>query len=427
SNQPALPNVTLGMKLFTNSRHQKSEVENGNADSGPFPSSFQLNSLGINHLHAEGNIGQGRLIAFFDGGYLGVDESNGFRHIFNSGRLKDVWNFVSNTDNVYESSTHGTRVFSATAAYEERVFEGAAHGADFMLFVTEDASSEFRVEEYNWLFAAEHADSAGVDIINASVGYYDFDDPSMNYSYEDMDGGTTVITRAADRASAKGMLVVVSAGNEGSRPWQFITAPADADSVLAVGAVDRGDLRSNFSSIGPTADGRIKPNVMALGSSTALITSDGNVTSGSGTSFSSPLIAGLAALLWNENPSLNNIEILNLIQSLGDRSQNPDNQYGYGIPAVLGEPEPATPFDIAVFPNPVGDDELNLVFGVLQSDLEVKIAFYDMLGNLISENNFVATPGFCELSYNIANIPQGAYILQITSSLLSKQLRIIRS
>ena len=419
--------VAPGEKLLSNSRKSQKFEENSDVDEGPFPSSFQLNTLGIDHLHQQGNLGQDRLIAFFDGGFLGVDEADGFSHIFDAGRLNYAWNFVSNSDQVYQSSTHGTRVFSTVAAFQDGIYEGAAYGADFMLFVTEDAASEYRVEEYNWLFAAEFADSAGVDIINASVGYFHFDDSDMNYSYEDMDGGTTVITNAADKASAKGILVVVSAGNEGNSSWQFITAPADGDSVLAVGSVTRADEKSRFSSIGPSADGRVKPDVMALGSGTSVISSDGIVITGSGTSFSSPLIAGLSALLWNENPQLTNMELLNLIRGLGNRSENPDNQFGYGVPLVPGDPVPIAPFDILVFPNPVFSDELNINFGVLENPLDVTFTFYDLLGNRISENKLTVDPGFCEAKFDIASFPQGPYILQIASSLVSKRLRIIRN
>lgn len=419
--------VAPGERLLSNSRQKKQNKEEGSEFEGPLSSSFQLNILGIDHLHSQGQIGQGRLIAFLDGGFLGVDDSEAFSHIFDSGRMKGVYNFVLNNEEPYQLSTHGTRVFSAVAAFEEDTYTGAAYGAEFMLLVTEDNSSEYRVEEYNWLFGAEFADSAGVDIINASVGYFDFDDSTMNYDYDDLDGATTVVTRAADKASSKGILVVVSAGNEGNSPWMFITAPADGDSVLAVGSIDRLEEKSSFSSFGPSADGRIKPDVMAIGSGTSVITSDGSVITSSGTSFSSPLIAGMAALLWNESPELSNMELLDKIRNMGNRASNPDNLNGYGVPRIVVDPTNNDPFDIIAFPNPIFSDNLNINFGVLESTLEVTLTLYDLLGNELSENILDVDPGLCEARLDVASLPQGPYILQISSALVSKRLRIIRN
>lgn len=322
----------------------------------------QLSMLGLDEMHADGFRGEGIILAVFDGGFQGANVTIPFQHVFNESRFNTSvsYDFVSDNSDVFVYDSHGTQVWSVIGAYQDGTFIGGAYKSEFQLFITEDVDSEYRIEEYNWLFAAERADSAGVDIINTSLGYNTFDDAQMDYAKADMDGNTAVITRAAQLAASKGIFLVNSAGNSGNDPsWQIITSPADGEGVLAVGNVNGAGMRSTSSSIGPSADGRIKPDVMALGSGTTVIKANGSVGTGNGTSFSSPLAASLVAGLWQKYPDLTNLELLEAIRNSASQAISPDNFSGYGIPhyrAVSNFLDQQNQQNIVeVFPNPVTD------------------------------------------------------------------------
>lgn len=293
----------------------------------------QIQMLGADVMHNDGFDGAGMWIGVFDSGFRNADSIAAFDHLHQSNRILGTYDIVEGDQNVYDEHSHGTSVLSCMAAFSSGQIIGTAFGASYFLFRTEDVFSETQLEEFNWLVAAEQADSLGVDLINTSLGYSTMDNSLFSHSYADMDGNTTIISRAAEIAAIKGILVINSAGNEGDDPWFYITAPADADSIITVGAVGADSTLAGFSSRGPTADGRIKPDVMAQGLSTAVISSStGNVVNGSGTSFSGPLIAGFAASLWSAYPNKSNIEMIELIRMSADRYANPNNDYGYGIP-----------------------------------------------------------------------------------------------
>lgn len=322
----------------------------------------QLSMLGLDEMHADGFHGEGIILAVFDGGFQGANVTIPFQHVFNESRFNASvsHDFVSDNSNVFVYDSHGTQVWSVIGAYQDGTFIGGAYKSEFQLYITEDVDSEYRVEEYNWLFAAERADSAGVDIINTSLGYNTFDDSQMDYAKTDMDGSTAVIARAAQLAASKGIFLVSSAGNSGNDPnWQIITSPADGEDVLAVGNVNSGGMRSSSSSIGPSADGRIKPDVMALGAGTTVIKANGSVGTGNGTSFASPLGASLVAGLWQKYPSLTNRELLVAIRNSASQTFSPDNFLGFGIPhyrAVSNFLDQQNQQNIVeVFPNPVTD------------------------------------------------------------------------
>ena len=267
--------------------------------------------------------------------FTGLTVSHAFDYLRDQGRILGYRDFVHSGGNIFNESSHGMEVLSTMAGYLPGLMIGTAPSASYWLLRSEDVTSEYRIEEANWLLAAEFADSAGVDIISSSLGYSTFSDSLMNYSYSMLNGKTALVTRAAEKAFSKGMLVVVSAGNEGNDPWGYITPPADGKNVLAVGAVadDRG--LAYFSSRGPTADNRIKPDVDAVGYQTVIITPNGTTGLGYGTSFAAPQIAGMAACLWEASPLSTNHEILQAIRRSSDHYSSPDTAYGYGIPDFM--------------------------------------------------------------------------------------------
>jgi len=324
----------------------------------------QLTMIGLDAMQDAGYRGENILIALFDGGFPGVNSSAAFQHVFQEGRLDEqaCVDFVGNTGNVYQYDDHGTAVLSVIAGYQEGNFVGGSYEATYQLYVTEDNATEYRIEEYNWLFAAERADSAGVDIISSSLGYYDFDDTSMNYTRSQLDGKTTVVSQAAQWAADRGIVVVCSAGNEGSNAWQKITAPADARDVLAVASVASSGVRAPSSSKGPSADGRIKPDVAAMGVGTAVIRADGSGGTLNGTSLAAPLVTSLAAGVWQRYPSLSSHSIIEAIRNSSSQASTPDSLIGFGIPnfrAVVNYIESHPQEELfTVYPNPVSADTL---------------------------------------------------------------------
>ena len=291
----------------------------------------QISMLRGDILHGIGFKGEGMTIGVIDAGFKDANLNPALTNT----NILGTWDFVDGNDSVYDNGKHGLWVLSIMASNIPGLLVGVAPEASYYLFRTEDSNSEFLIEEDNWVSAAEYADSAGVDILSTSLGYKTFTDTNMNHTYADMDGNTTRISIGADRAASKGMLVVNAAGNAGSSSWQFIVAPADGDSVLAVGSVDVLKNYSSFSSTGPSFDGRVKPNVVAMGGATTTITTTGGTQTGNGTSFSAPLISGMAACLWQAHPSASSMEIYNAIQQSAHQYNAPDDFLGYGIPNFM--------------------------------------------------------------------------------------------
>jgi len=291
----------------------------------------QIELLGVDKMHQQGFHGENMLMAVLDNGFLNANSIHCLDSIFDNNRVLEVYDFVDNDSSLFSDGWHGTSVLSCMAAYEENQLISPAYMSNYVLFRTEDDASESRAEEAYWLFAAERADSLGVDIINTSLGYSTFDNSSTNYTPGQMDGNTTLITRAADIAASTGMLIINSAGNEGGSAWNIITAPADGDSVLAVGAVSRAGILASFSSRGNPANGTVKPDVMAVGLQTAISNTSGQIIRADGTSFSSPLTAAMAAGLWQANPLLSSNDILTCIRKSGHIYNNPNVAYGYGL------------------------------------------------------------------------------------------------
>lgn len=242
--------------------------------------------------------------------------------------------FVNPRSDIYAENYHGMKVLSCLAANRPHVLVGTAPEAAYWLLRSEDDDTEQLVEEDYWAEALEFADSAGVDVVNTSLGYYEFDDKAMNYRYRDLDGRYSLMSHSASLAADKGMVVVCSAGNSGRGVWKKITPPGDAKNILTVGAVNRELVNADFSSVGNTTDGRIKPDVMAVGVSSAVAGTDGTVSYANGTSFASPILCGLVACFWQACPWLTARQVVEAVQNAGDRKEYPDNIFGYGIPDI---------------------------------------------------------------------------------------------
>lgn len=286
------------------------------------------------YLHDLGFTGEGITIAVLDAGFFGYKTNSALDSSRMKGNILGEWDYVLNESSVNEDHPHGLYCLSIIAANKPGQYVGAAPHAKFYLFRTEEAATEYPVEEQNWVVAAEYSDSAGVDMISSSLGYSDFDDPSFNYTHAQRNGNFSIITRGADIAARKGIIVMNSAGNSGNATGEgkFVSCPADGDSVFTVGATNVTGTIASFSSWGPNGAGRVKPNIVSVGQGTALINTSGNPSSGNGTSFSNPLACGLIACLWQAFPEFTNMEIMTAVQKSSNRFNNPDDRYGYGIP-----------------------------------------------------------------------------------------------
>lgn len=309
-----------------------SKVLETNVDFAYGSSANQIQMLHGDVLHQQNYTGSGKIIAVMDAGFPGVNTAQPFQRLRDNNQILGGYDFVNRNTDFYTGDSHGAMVLSCMGGYKENELVGTAPDASYYLFRTEDGSSENPVEESYWVEAAEKADSLGVDVINTSLGYFGFDNSAYDHTYNDMNGKTAFMTRGAEIAFSRGMIVVVSAGNEGATANPNIGVPADGISVLTVGAVTSAKTVTTFSSIGPSSDERIKPDVMAQGQSVVLSDSAGNIRTANGTSFSSPITAGMVACLWQAFPNKTNIEIREMIVKSADRYTLPNNQYGYGIP-----------------------------------------------------------------------------------------------
>ena len=348
-------------------------------------------------LHDSGYWGEGVIIAVLDGGFVGTESHPVFDNMREEGRLLGTRDFVYGSTSVYSQSSHGTSCLSTMAAYVPNTFVGTAPKASYYLLHTEDGNSENIVEEYNWVSGAEYADSLGVDVCSTSLGYIDFDMSQWDHPQSHFDGHTAPASMGAEIAVSRGMICTTSAGNEGE-PWGggnqcTLGIPADAEHVLTVGAVDGDGQRAYFSSVGPTYDGRIKPDVMAMGEGTFVASSDGEYYNGNGTSFSNPVMAGAVACLRQARPYASVQEICDAVRACSNRASNPDSRYGYGIPdfslalELLSVEEPIgnTPAHIiSVYPNP-SNGEVHVVLNDLH---KAELTVYDIMGHKLYAYSF---------------------------------------
>jgi serine protease AprX len=381
-------------------------------------------------LHNSGYDGRGILIAILDGGFTYADQISSLTSLRNRNGVKKTYDFIKNNEFVYSSSSHGTAVLSVLAGDNPGFLEGTATGADYLLLKTEDVDSEYPVEEDFWAAGAEYADSTGADIISSSLGYYYFDDPSMNYKYSDLDGNTAFVTRVADIAASKGILVVNSAGNERNKEWRRILFPSDGDSVLAVGAVDGNNNISSFSSAGPSIDGRVKPDNAAMGVNVPVqveITSFGR---SSGTSFSCPILSGMAACLLQAVPKALNTDIIEVLHTSADRYNSPDSLYGYGIPDMvnalvkLQDKYITMPLEESIVgPNPTTGN-IEIIFRQPPEKLTIEIV--SMTGKMIYRNNYQDYAGRSLVITELQNREQGMYFIRIIKGTVVKVYKIIK-
>ena len=346
----------------------------------------QIKMLGGDVLHNYGYTGKGVHVAVFDGGFLNVYRMPVFDSMYHHNRLLGTHDFVEGDDMVYESSSHGTNVLSCMGAKTPHLMVGTAPDASFYLFKTEDVKGEFRTEEFNWVAALEHADSLGVDVVNSSLGYTGFNDTTMSYKYHQLDGRTAMCSRGAEIGASKGIIIVNSAGNEGNDPWHYIGTPADSRGVLSVAAVAPNGKRTNFSSWGPTPDGRIKPDVAAQGGFTVVSSmTQYDVTRTHGTSFSSPVMAGMVASLKQAFPEKTSEEIKEAIKLSGHIATAPDTSLGHGIPnfffAYMSMLDASIIVDYqnnVYYSSSIIDDELHL-FVEQKAPASIKLTLYNKL------------------------------------------------
>jgi subtilisin family serine protease len=381
----------------------------------------QVGMMNGQALHDRGFRGKGMLVAVIDGGFYKVMELSGFDSLRNSGRLRETKNFTPDFDTNTSENNHGTNVLSIIASNLPGRMIGSAPDADYVLLRSEEINHEYIVEEDNWIAAVEYADSIGVDLITSSLGYTTFDDVSQNHSYCELDGRTIRASQAAAMAAGKGMIVCVSAGNDGETNWKYISVPADADSVITIGAVDREARYASFSSKGYTSDKRIKPDLVAMGKETAYQHSIGNINTGNGTSYSTPLLAGLITCLWQAFPDKSNMEIMDMLKRSASHFQEPDSLYGYGIPdfskllpfSSLSSSAKNESYTVSVLTDP-HKDTFKLYLSPARHG-HVHILIKTLSGQqILSHSGYVSNFNGYELSVNdTANFTPGMYWVEV--------------
>jgi serine protease AprX len=378
----------------------------------PYPyggSRGQIKQMSLDCLHDKGYRGQGITIAVMDVGFDNVDSSPLFDSIRNSGGILGGADFVEGGTNPYRGGSHGTLCFSTLAANKPNLVMGTAPMAKYWLMRTEDGATEKLIEEYNWVRAAEFADSVGVDMITTSLGYTTFDSPSQNHTYATLNGRTAPMSIAANMAARKGIFVVNSAGNSGADVWKYVGVPADADSICTVGAVDSNNVYASFSSVGPTPDGRIKPDLVATGFNAWVCSPSSICFPGSGTSFSGPIIAGGIACYWQAHKNLNNIELLNELKKTASNANAPNNKTGWGVPKLCRR-------DVS-FDFNLNYDQSAGILKVMLSDTYfdfVTINLYDQQGKLLFSKSVETYVDAVKI--NLSTAVEGIYLLKLVTS-----------
>lgn len=393
-----------------------------------------LNQIEMFHgdeLHLLDYTGQGMTVAVLDAGFPKVNTMTSFERLRGAGKLLGSYDFVNRDTDVYTNTTsnHGSLVLSTMAGFVENEFVGSAPDASYYLFITEDAPNENPVEESYWVEAAERADSLGVDVINTSLGYTTYDNSNYSYTTSDMNGNTAFITKGANIAFEKGMLLVTSAGNSGNStdPWQIVGAPADASGVLSIGAVQADGTYADFSSKGNSTQPTQKPDVVAQGQASYVITEDDMIVTANGTSFSSPIMAGGVTCLWQGLSSLNNSEIMQLVRESASQYSAPDYFLGYGIPNLqralnngMGIVDAKDDNKkLNTYPNPVSQD-LFITFSTNNDSIELYV--FDILGKLVIQKHVTVSNSRIDMT----SLSSGMYIVKLQSSNETKTIKLIK-
>ncbi len=411
--------------VFPSGLHQKPEGEPNTILDEPDTNFYaaaweQIHLCKGEYLHGQGFMGEGMLIAVLDVGFVNADALNAFDSLFQGNRLVDQFNFKLKNTDVFSSGNHGTNVLSCMAAFQPETFVGTAPKAMYALYATDDQATEFSIEQDNWIAAAERADSIGADLINSSLGYNTFDDTENSYPYEALDGQSTLLAKAANIAAQKGILVVVAAGNEGNTPWQHILTPGDADGALTIGSVNNQKDVASTSGYGPNAAGALKPDVCAQGVQAAAISSgSGQPTTLTGTSFATPVLAGLAACLMQAAPQKSPGEIKSLLHVVSDHFENPDNHIGYGVPDFMqalqsvGVKDIAAERDCRIYPNPV-QHTLYITLPPKRNNTPVHISVLDAAGRLLRTESAYHIRGSVDM--DVSGLSPGIYRIRIEAA-----------
>lgn len=379
-------------------------------------SANQIEMLNGHLLHQQNFTGQNKIIAVLDSGFIGVNSVAPFQNLINGNQILGGYNFPDATTNIYTRHNHGTMVLSTMGGYVDGQLVGTAPNANYYLFITEDVNSENPVEESYWVEGAELADYYGVDVINSSLGYFDYDEPNYSHQYDDMIGNKTFASRGANMAFSKGIVVVVSAGNSGTTSEPHIATPADAFGALTIGAVQSNESYAAFSSIGPSFDGRVKPDVCAKGQAATVSNTSGTIITANGTSFSGPIMAGMVTTFWSAVPTLTATQVVNYIRQSADQYTVPTPQKGYGIPdfqLALNNALNTTSFtsesNFTIASNPVEND---LKFNFGSTIKEGKLSLFNSLGQLIIETQMTKENN----SVNVQNLSNGIYYYNFEST-----------
>jgi len=390
----------------------------------------QTQMINIDYIHDLGFTGNGMVIAVLDAGFKGADTTDILQSMWTNNQVLGTWDFVLGQPIDYSShSSHGKWVLNCMAANKSGRYIGTAPDAEYWLLRTEDAPTENIIEEYNWVAGAEFADSVGADVFNTSLGYTEFDDSTIITGYEDMDGNTRVITIGADIAASKGILVVNSAGNWGGSEWHYMGAPSDGDSVLSIGAVRSDSAASFFSSRGPSFDGRVKPNVMALGEGVPMPWSTDSIFYISGTSFAGPIMAGAATSFWSSRSSYGNMDVYHAIEKSATLYSNPNDSMGYGIPnfqfayfLITGmEDVQNTGLSVLAYPNPT----TGYAYIPVPENQKVDVSVTDISGRQILQ---LSNPTLIEgtVRIDLSSYPKGIYLVQVNSSFGVQIVKVVK-
>lgn len=387
------------------------------------------------YLHDLGRKGEGKLIAVLDEGFADVNTAPAFDSMYNSGRLIDQYNYANNVSNVFTNGLHGTTALSTIAGNLPGKFVGTAPYADYALYITEIMGSEQRIEMDNIVAASERADSVGADIITISLGYDRFTHPTISsLTYTDIDGKTTIAARGANMATAKGILFVASAGNEGGGSWNYILTPGDADSAITIGSVGVDKVPAGTSGFGPNSAGRVKPDVCMQGNPVFVMRNGPNPILASGTSWATPQLAGWAACLMQASGNFTPYQIRTAIQKSANAYNSPGLQLGYGVPNFHYALQLLNVKDIT----PMPDDNNWILAGPNPFDSEVTIRLYaknysnvslqltDMSGRIVYQSDRQVDSGVQTITVNVPELSRGVYFLKATNADREATLKVLK-